>query len=67
MIKLPRSTGRDPRYASVLSGEPELKEENKSADVSGSEIDELKDELLRLKTSLEEFKEEFERFRKQFE
>ncbi len=67
VVKLPRSTGRDPRYASVLSGEPELKEENKSADVSGSGIDELKDELLRLKTSLEEFKEEFEKFRKQFE
>ena len=67
VVKLPRSTGRDPRYASVLSGEPEVKEEPELKGISASEIDNLRDELLRLKTRLEKFQEEFENFKKQFD
>jgi uncharacterized protein YceH (UPF0502 family) len=67
VIKLPRSTGRDPRYASVISGEPELKEEKKLSVPTSSGIDELKAELQELKASLEKFREEFEDFKKQFD
>lgn len=67
VIKLPRSTGRDPRYVSVLSGEPEIIEDNIQTDFSKSEIDELKEQLKEVKYKLEKLQEEFDKFKEQFE
>lgn len=67
VIKLSRSTGRDPRYISVLSGEPEIIENNIETETSISEIDELKEQLLELKNKLEKLQEEFDKFKKQFD
>ena len=65
--KLPKTTGRDPRYVSVLSGEPEIIENNIQTDTSKSEIDELKEQLIEVKNKLEKLQEEFDKFKEQFE
>jgi len=67
VIKLPRLTGRDPRYVSVLSGEPDTIEDNIQSDTSISEIDELKEQLLEVKNKLEKLQEEFDKFKELLE
>ena len=67
LVKLPKTTGRDPRYVSVLSGEPEIIENNIQTDTSKSEIDELKEQLIEVKNKLEKLQEEFDKFKEQFE
>jgi uncharacterized protein YceH (UPF0502 family) len=66
VIKLARSTGRDPRYVSVLSGEPEIIENDIQLETATSEIDELKEQLLEMKNKLENLQEEFDKFKEQF-
>ncbi|MBN1302227.1 MAG: YceH family protein [Melioribacteraceae bacterium] len=65
--KLPRNSGRESRYASVLSGEPqaiEIKqiEEEKEDKIKILElqIEELRDEIERIKKEFAEFKKQFE-------
>lgn len=65
--KLPRRPGmKESRYAHLLSGEPEIiqdEEQNDSAETTKS----LEDEIERVKAEMEKLKAEFENFRKQFE
>lgn len=76
VIKLPRQIGRkEPRYAHLLSGEPNPEEitaaRPESATLSvrseNDRIDSMASEIECLKTELEQFRAEFNRFKQQFE
>jgi len=74
VIKLSGLKGRDPRYVSVLSGEPEITEDQTISDTPISDVDELKEQLLEVKeqllevkNDLEKMQEEFNKFKEQFE
>lgn len=63
--KLPRTTGRDPRYACILTGEVDLSEPQKEEEPDKVEL--IENEIENLKSELEKLKSEFEKFKKQFE
>ncbi|GMU87531.1 MAG: hypothetical protein AMXMBFR48_27720 [Ignavibacteriales bacterium] len=65
VVRLPRQPGRDARYAHLLCGMPEFKEE--SIDEIASVQSELREEVKRLSNELELLKQQFAEFRKQFE
>ena len=76
VIKLPRQVGRkEPRYAHLLSGEPNLEEimaaRPEAATLSVREendrIDALSCEIENLRTELDRLRTEFDRFKLQFE
>lgn len=64
-VKLPRQPGRDARYAHLLSGIPEFKEEP-STD-TGVQHQDLTAEIQQLRQELNELKEQFADFKRQFE
>lgn len=64
-VKLPRQPGRDARYAHLLCGMPEFKEEPAADNPSAAP--DLKAEVRQLRKELDELKEQFAAFRRQFE
>jgi len=76
VIKLPRQIGRkEPRYAHLLSGEPNLDEvmaarpevATLSVRVENDRVDALSSEVERLRGELDQLRAEFDRFKHQFE
>ncbi len=67
VVKLPRTTGRDPRYACVLTGEPAPELLKSKEEVQQDKYDKLQDEVESLKKELAELKNNFDEFKKQFE
>lgn len=65
--KLPRQSGRDARYVSVLAGEPDIDLIKPKQDIQQDKIDVLETEIANMKNEMRELKEEFVRFKKQFE
>lgn len=64
-VRLPRQPGRDARYAHLLCGMPEFKED--SSPETGDSLSDLKGEVKQLRKELDILKEQFAEFRKQFE
>jgi uncharacterized protein YceH (UPF0502 family) len=76
VIKLPRQVGRkEPRYAHLLSGEPNLEEIYQARPEAATlairceneRIDDVTSELERIRAELEQLRAEFDRFKHQFE
>ncbi|MFC2084442.1 YceH family protein [Bacteroidota bacterium] len=66
--KFPRLSGREPRYACILSGEPksEVKEKSGSTD-ENVQIEKFKKQIEKLRGDLLKLRTDFEKFKKQFE
>jgi uncharacterized protein YceH (UPF0502 family) len=77
VIKLPRQIGRkEPRFAHLLSGEPEIREEEPSVSeetatirvrAENERIAKLEDEITALRSEFDKLKEEFISLKSQFE
>jgi hypothetical protein len=67
VVRLPRQPGRDARYASVLTGDPDPELFKPHEEVQQDKITMLEEEVNNLKEELSLLKLEFEKFRKQFE
>lgn len=67
VMKMPRLTGRDPRYASILCGEPNIEKYKTKEEIEEDRMDKLENELMELRNELIELKELFGKFKEQFE
>lgn len=65
--KLPRYAGRESRYVSILSGEPEVNETVLEENPEQTRIDQLEKQISELTIEVENLRKEFEKFREQFE
>ncbi len=67
ILKLPRQSGRDARYVSVLSGEPDEQILKPAKKIEQDKLAELEATIANLKSELSELKDEFSQFKQQFE
>lgn len=69
IIKLPKSLGREHRYAHLFCGEPEiiLQVEKKYKESLEIKVSKLEDEVLKLKEEITTIRDEFDLFKKEFE
>ncbi|MBU1095710.1 MAG: YceH family protein [Bacteroidetes bacterium] len=67
VMKLPRQTGRDPRYVSILCGEPDIENYKHKEEVKEDRLDKMENEIQQIRDELSDLKAIFEKFKEQFE